>query len=74
MTRLLALLALLATASAATAAGPPAEAAVPFASGYWSGFVDYWMKWIQNRNAILFTVLIAGAIGIFIITRGKKLK
>lgn len=75
MTRLLALLTLLATASAAVASGPAVDhTAVPFANGYWSAFIDYWTKWIQNRNAVLFTVLIAGAIGIFIVSRTKKLK
>lgn len=45
-----------------------------FASSYWAGFLDFWSKWFQNRNSVLFTVLVAGAIAIFIITRGKKLK
>jgi len=72
MTRLLALLLLALLASPAAAAMPAVEP--PFASGYVTRFLDFWANWIKNRNAVLFTVLVVGAIAIFIITRGKKLK
>lgn len=69
MPRLAALLLLVLLAGPAQAA--PANP--PFAS-YWSGFLDFWADWFKNRNAVLFTALIVGALSIFIITRGKKLK
>ena len=73
MLRLLAaLLLLLATAPVAVAAPPALDP--PFGAGYWSGFVSFWGDWFKNRNAVLFSVLVIGAIAIFIITRGKKFK
>ncbi len=66
------LLVLLLAAPAAVAAPLPCDP--PFANGYWSGFLDFWVGWFKNRNAVLLTVLIVGAVAIFIITRGKRLK
>lgn len=71
MNRLLALVLVLLTSTPAWAASPGSS--VPFAS-FWGGFVDFWAKWFHNRNSVLFTVLVVGAVAIFIITRGKKLK
>jgi len=72
MTRLFAVVAIL--IGAAPVAAAPDAFDPPFAVGYWTGFVQFWSDWIKNRNAVLFTVLVVGAIAIFIITRGKKLK
>jgi hypothetical protein len=57
----------------AVLAGP--VAAAPFAEqSYMSGFVDHWKSTIGKQNTIVVGVLFVGALGIFIITRGKKLK
>jgi hypothetical protein len=73
MLRLLAALIVVLAAAPAAVAAPPAFDP-PFGAGYWSGFVAFWGDWFKNRNAVLFTVLIVGAVAIFIITRGKKFK
>lgn len=72
MTRLLALLLLALLTSPVAAATPAVEP--PFGAGYVTRFLDFWSNWFKNRNAVLFSVLIVGAVAIFIITRGKKLK
>ncbi len=47
--------------------------AAPFAQqSYFAGFVDHWKTSIGKQNTIVVGVLIAGAAGIFIITRGRK--
>ena len=48
--------------------------ASPFAQSYADGFVDHWTSAFAKRNTIVVGVLIAGALGIFIITRGKRMK
>lgn len=48
--------------------------ASPFAQSYADGFVDHWTSAFAKRNTIVVGVLIAGAVGIFIITRGKRMK
>ncbi len=48
--------------------------ASPFAQSYADGFVDHWTAAFAKRNTIVIGVLIAGAVGIFIITRGKRMK
>ncbi len=42
-----------------------------FAAGFWSGFKNYWVGFIGAQNGIVMTVLGLGALGIFIVTRGK---
>ncbi len=54
-------------------AGP--AAAAPFAEqSYVNGFVDHWKTAFGKQNTIVVGVLLAGALGIFIITRGKRMK
>jgi hypothetical protein len=53
---------------------PDASAAVVGASSfrsYWHNFVDFWTSDFLRQGGIVITVLVCGAIGIFIITRGK---
>ncbi len=42
------------------------------AASYYNGFVDHWKTSFGKQNTIVVGVLIAGAIGIFVITRGRK--
>lgn len=57
----------------AALAGP--ATAAPFAQqNYLSGFVEHWKSTAGKQNTIVVGVLFVGALGIFIITRGKKLK
>ena len=56
-------------------AGPVAAASVPIAEqSYVSGFREHWSGAFAKQSTIVMGVLVAGAIGIFIITRGKRLK
>lgn len=48
--------------------------ASPFAQSYVDGFIDHWTAAFAKRNTIVVGVLIVGAVGIFIITRGKRMK
>ena len=45
-----------------------------FAWAYWDRFVDYWLGGLKEQNGIVLFVLGAGALGLFIITRGKWIK
>lgn len=54
-------------------AGPAAAAAFAEQS-YYSGFVDHWKTSFGKQNTIVVGVLLVGALGIFIITRGKRIK
>jgi hypothetical protein len=38
---------------------------------YWKHFIEYWQRVLVTENGIVTSVLILGAVGIFIITRGK---
>jgi hypothetical protein len=64
------------TATAPAGDGQPPIAASPsiFASRYWDGFVDFWTDALRKQNGVVMVVLGAGALSLFIITRGKKLK
>ncbi|MBA2226514.1 MAG: hypothetical protein WHU94_00440 [Thermogemmata sp.] len=42
-----------------------------WASGYWQEFQDYWEGIFRRQDGVIMTVLIAGAIALFIITRVK---
>lgn len=42
-----------------------------WASGYWHEFQDYWEGIFRRQDGVIMTVLIAGAIALFIITRVK---
>ena len=42
-----------------------------FASSYWVGFKKFWTGYIGNTSGVVVTVLIVGAVALFIITRGK---
>ena len=54
-------------------AGP--VVAAPFAEqSYYTGFIDHWKTSFGKQNTIVVGVLLVGALGIFIITRGKRLK
>lgn len=66
----LCLLAVLATTSPVSAA----ESGAPLFGTlreYWRGFVDFWAGAFLKQNGIVMLVLGLGAVGIFIITRGK---
>jgi hypothetical protein len=64
------LLAVLVTTSPASAAetGGPLFGTL---REYWRGFVDFWAGAFLKQNGIVMLVLGLGAVGIFIITRGK---
>jgi hypothetical protein len=64
----LAVLAVLATAAPALA-GPAAPC--PLFGGYWNEFIEHWGGVFQRQNGIVLLVLGVGAVGLFIITRGK---
>lgn len=51
-----------------------AESPVFAQSGYWNGFVEHWSNSFAKRNSIVVFVLVIAAVGVFIITRGKKVK
>ena len=52
-----------------------AAAAPPFAEqSYVNGFKEHWKGAFAKQSTIVMGVLLAGAVGIFVITRGKKLK
>ena len=54
-------------------AGP--AVAAPFAEqSYYTGFIDHGKTSFGKQNTIVVGVLLVGALGIFIITRGKRLK
>ena len=56
-------------------AGPAAAAPVSFAEqSYVNGFKEFWTGAFAKQSTIVIGVLLAGALGIFIITRGKRLK
>ncbi|MCX7665396.1 MAG: hypothetical protein N2112_07615 [Gemmataceae bacterium] len=42
-----------------------------FAGGFWDNFRSYWARTLGTDNGIVMTVLVAGAISLFVITRGK---
>jgi hypothetical protein len=42
-----------------------------WASGYWQEFQEYWEGIFRRQDGVIMTVLIAGAIALFIITRVK---
>ncbi len=42
-----------------------------FAGGFWDNFRSYWGRTLGTDNGIVMTVLVVGAISLFIITRGK---
>ncbi|MCZ2341175.1 MAG: hypothetical protein LC104_05185 [Bacteroidales bacterium] len=52
----------------------PAGGSGLWASRYWDGFVKFWTDAFRKQNGVVLFVLGAGALSIFIITRGKKLK
>jgi len=45
-----------------------------FAGGYWYGFKSFWLSFVRDTDGVVITALVVGAIGLFIITRGKWLK
>lgn len=49
------------------------QASECFASSnsYWIGFRDYWLSAFRRQNTMVLAVVGLGALGIFIITRGK---
>lgn len=48
-----------------------AGTSILWASSYWQEFQDYWEGVFRRQNGVIMTVLIAGAIALFIITRVK---
>ena len=62
---------LAALGAVASVLSAPAPAA---ASTYWAGFKKFWGEYIADSNGVVTTVLIVGAIALFIITRGKWAK
>ncbi len=55
-------------------AGSAAAAPVFAEQSYAAGFKEHWKGAFAKQSTIVMGVLLAGAAGIFIITRGKKLK
>jgi hypothetical protein len=53
------------------AAGEPLFAAKSAVRKYWDGFKDYWGGAFKSKSAVTMIVLGTGALGLFIITRGK---
>jgi hypothetical protein len=51
----------------------PCQAADPslWAAGYWQDFLDYWRGVLNRQDGVVMTVLAAGAVALFIITRVK---
>ena len=59
---------------AATAAPVPAAEplfAKSVVAKYWDGFKEYWGGAFKNQSAVTMIVLGTGALGLFIITRGR---
>jgi hypothetical protein len=53
-------------------AAPVMAAGRPSAIGrYWRDFKDYWANAFENQGAVVMVTLSAGALAMFIITRGK---
>ena len=53
----------------------PVSAGPPLAEqSYVNGFKEHWKGAFAKQSTIVMGVLLAGAVGIFVITRGKKLK
>ena len=67
----LGLLLVLATSAPAAAADPSGAPLFATLREYWRGFVDFWAGAFLKQNGIVMLVLGLGAVGIFIITRGK---
>jgi hypothetical protein len=67
----LGLLAVLLTTAPAAAAEPAGPLFAGTFREYWRGFVDFWTSAFLKQNGIVMLVLGLGAVGIFIITRGK---
>lgn len=42
-----------------------------WASSYWHDFLDYWGSFFRRQDGVVMTVLVAGAVALFIITRVK---
>lgn len=40
-------------------------------AGYWHEFVDFWTNFLTRQDGVVMTVLAAGALALFIITRVK---
>ena len=40
-------------------------------ASYWTNFLEYWRRTLITENGIVSCALLLGALGIFIITRGK---
>jgi hypothetical protein len=75
---LLAIALSLAITATPVAASPTHQQAVshstPLFAGYWGEFIDHWTGKLKNQNSIILCALGVGAVGLFIITRGKWLK
>lgn len=53
----------------------PAAAAEPLSfARFWAGFTSFWGRIFGSVGGVVGMVLLVGAVGIFIITRGKWLK
>ncbi len=59
-------------------ASPSNQQAVPHSTpllaSYLDEFIDHWSGKLKNQNSIVLCALGVGAVGLFIITRGKWLK
>ena len=42
-----------------------------FAGQYWAGFKKFWSGYLGQTSGVVMTVVVVGAIALFIITRGK---
>jgi|GEM_PF-2943279 hypothetical protein len=67
-----------ADAACRTSLASPLDASVAVSpvlvGGYWNDFVDFWTNSIRRQNSIVLLVLGVGAVALFIITRGNKVK
>jgi hypothetical protein len=52
----------------------PGPALAGGGGAYWAGFKKYWLDFIGNPSGVVVTVIVVGAISLFIITRGKWIK
>jgi uncharacterized membrane protein YfcA len=43
-------------------------------ASYWRSFIAYWERQIVSQDGVVMTAILVGAVGIFIITRGKWIK
>ncbi len=68
---LVAVLAVLCVSAMASAAEPVPAALWGDFGTYRRGFVDFWTGAFKKQNGVVMLALGVGAIGIFIITRGK---